>query len=388
LGAEIMAIFAQGLRDAGDSDFTLIVGDIVPFGSKPLYENVCQLIEQSANGDVLTLKGNHDTLHYEEFFGMSEYCLMDPNTLLVILDNSGRTFSDSGLEMLSQALREHSRKNIVLAMHIPPPNDVCPNSVSAEEWAKVTACFIKANREPDWIICGHVHSYLETHVGSSHLVLTGGAGARVEEVPGVVMPNQHRVRFEIDDNGELTFQKLDICPQGEWALGTGEGAQKMQDMISQAFRSECVAHVRYSILAQEATQQGLPELAKLYRATADSELVHATNFLHALPWGTVEESLETSLTLELEETGKIYPQALAFATEHGFGISGYAFSDALEAEKVHVSLLHRAKEKSKELPEQYYTCTSCGYTFSGDTHPKNCPICGAPFDKIREVPQG
>ncbi|GHU74866.1 hypothetical protein FACS1894188_04470 [Clostridia bacterium] len=65
LGAEIMTIFSNGLSDANnDSDFSLILGDIVPYGSERFYKSVSGFIKTTAKHNVYALKGNHDKEFY------------------------------------------------------------------------------------------------------------------------------------------------------------------------------------------------------------------------------------------------------------------------------------------------------------------------------------
>ena len=86
---------------------------------------------------------------------------------------------------------------------------------------------------------------------------------------------------------------------------------------------------------------------------------------------------------------KKYKEYMEYAQKNNFGLSKYAFLDALEAEKIHRQLFQKAisdHENNNDIPmSNYYTCTSCGYTFKINDTPKFCPVCGAPFDKINEV---
>jgi rubrerythrin len=89
---------------------------------------------------------------------------------------------------------------------------------------------------------------------------------------------------------------------------------------------------------------------------------------------------------------RIYKECLEYAKEQKLGLPAYAFTDALMAEKVHLNLFQKALAELEGSPPQgditeteYFTCSSCGYTFAGSEHPKNCPVCGAPADKIRAV---
>jgi rubrerythrin len=387
LGAEIMSIFAAGLRACGDSDFTLIAGDLVPFGAGSFYQNVADFINTAAKKPVFTLCGNHDSVFYKDYFGNSDYAIADSKTLIVVLDNSKRDISDSSLELLRSALDKYRGRDVVLSMHIPPPNGIAKNAIAPDIWAKVTTLLAPLGNRLKYIICGHLHSYFEDSILGARLVVTGGCGARIEEVPGVPAPYYHRVKFFYKD-GELRHEKLDIFSD---ALDfTEKSDEKANKMLAESFERECAAFVRYRLFAEDARIRGFEKLAKLFMAASDAEFYHAKNFYFTqVGVKEPETALRESIEAERFESEEYYKENLAYAESGRLGLVTYAFKDALEAEKVHLRLFERALDlflKGESMPdEKYYTCTSCGNTFAGSEHPKNCPVCGAPADKISEL---
>jgi rubrerythrin len=270
-------------------------------------------------------------------------------------------------------------------MHIPPPNGVSGNAMPLAEWEKITALFAPCRKDLKYIISGHLHSYFEDTLGGTRLVVTGGAGARIEEEPGIKAPYNHVVEFFYDRRGVLSHRKKDIRPgKRDWE------DPKIRAMLLTAFSQECMAHVRYKLYAEDAEKRGMKNTARLFRAASDSEWYHAKNFYYTAPAlrepvPGIEESAENERR-EVEET---YRECLDYARERKLALPAYAFTDALMAEKVHLGLFRKAREQlgtGEDISgESYFTCSSCGYTFSGTEHPKNCPVCGAPADKILPV---
>jgi rubrerythrin len=161
-------------------------------------------------------------------------------------------------------------------------------------------------------------------------------------------------------------------------------------MLFNSFAGECMAHVRYKMYAEDAEKRGMKNAAKLFRAAADSEWYHAKNFFHLAPGlPATLEGIAESIEAERHEVEELYKEYADYAGKQKLGLPAYAFTDALMAEKVHLRLFQNAYEYLKthgDIPDEtYYTCSSCGYTFSGQEHPKNCPACGAPGDKIIRV---
>jgi rubrerythrin len=160
----------------------------------------------------------------------------------------------------------------------------------------------------------------------------------------------------------------------------------MRDMtkkfLEDAFAGESMAHMKYLIFADEAEKSGLKKLAKLFKAIAYAEFVHARNHFKALKKlgdNTVNiQSCIAGETFEVEEMYPVYNETAKLQGEREAQISTYY---ALEAEKIHAEMYKKALElvnagKDYEA-EKIYICSVCGYTTEEEA-PEKCPVCGAP----------
>lgn len=151
--------------------------------------------------------------------------------------------------------------------------------------------------------------------------------------------------------------------------------------LKNAFAGESQAHMKYLIFADVAEKEGKPNTARMFRAIAYAELVHATNHLRVLDGiKKTAENLETALggeTFEIEEMYPVYNSDARLQHEKEAERSTHY---ALEAEKIHVKMYRQAKEtasKGKDIDmKEIYICPVCGYTVEDET-PDFCPVCGA-----------
>lgn len=158
--------------------------------------------------------------------------------------------------------------------------------------------------------------------------------------------------------------------------------------LEAAFAGESQAHMKYLIFANEAEKEGFPQVARLFRAIAYAEQVHATNHLRTL--GGVGESpanLQVAIDGETFEVEEMYPayKAVAELQEEKGAVRSTHY--ALEAEKVHAGMYQKARQavlagKDVEVGD-IYICDVCGWTLEGEA-PDRCPICGATRDKFRK----
>ena len=159
-----------------------------------------------------------------------------------------------------------------------------------------------------------------------------------------------------------------------------------EDNLKAAFAGESQAHMRYLIFAERAEKEGHPNVARLFRATAYAEQVHASNHLRALGGlqGTVA-NLEEAIGGETFEVEQMYPAYIAVAEAQDEKKALRPMKWALEAEKVHAQLYSQAKqavEAGKDIAAQdVWICTICGFTAEGEP-PDVCPLCGAKHDKF------
>ena len=165
----------------------------------------------------------------------------------------------------------------------------------------------------------------------------------------------------------------------------------MQDMtranMQAAFAGESQAHLRYLVFADKAEQEGLPNVARLFRAASFSEQIHATNHLRALDGiGGSVQNLETAKSGEDYEINEMYPAYVEVAKAQEETRARRSMESALAAEKVHSQLYGRSREavaagKDVDLGA-VYVCEVCGYTMEGEA-PDRCPVCGAPRNRFR-----
>ena len=166
----------------------------------------------------------------------------------------------------------------------------------------------------------------------------------------------------------------------------------MQEMtkanLKEAFAGESQAYMKYTIFADKADQEGYPEVARLFRAIAFAERVHATNHLRALGGiGTTAENLETAYGGENYENTEMYPAFAAVAKLQEEKRAARAIHYALEAEKIHEVLYIEAGEKVKAGQDiesaPVFVCPVCGHTAIGQA-PDECPVCGLRRDKYHQ----
>lgn len=161
-----------------------------------------------------------------------------------------------------------------------------------------------------------------------------------------------------------------------------------RQFLEDAFCGESKAHMKYLIFADDAEEKGLKNLARMWRAIAYAEYVHARNHFKALGHlGSIQDNLQQSIegeNFEVQEMYPVYNNAAKFQNENE-AVRTTHF--ALEAEKIHEEWYKQAKEATKEEKDiekgKIYICDICGYTVEGEA-PDRCPICGAPKSKFSE----
>lgn len=148
--------------------------------------------------------------------------------------------------------------------------------------------------------------------------------------------------------------------------------------LKEAFAGESQANRKYLAFAEKADREGYPQVARLFRAAAEAETVHALNHLRALKAiASTAENLKEAIAGESAEFQKMYPRMIADSVAEGHKEAERSFMYANEVEKVHARLYQKALETmaDKKLVD-IYVCPVCGYTVEGEP-PDNCPVCKA-----------
>jgi len=161
------------------------------------------------------------------------------------------------------------------------------------------------------------------------------------------------------------------------------------DNLREAFAGESQANQTYMAYARKADADGYPQIAKLFRAAAEAEKVHAQAHLRVL--GQVKgtrDNLEAAARGESAEFTEMYPGFVGEAEREGNRAAVISFNNALAVEKIHHGLYTEALNSlgsGKDLPQSpVFVCGVCGNTVLGEA-PEKCPICGAPRSKFFEV---
>jgi rubrerythrin len=174
-----------------------------------------------------------------------------------------------------------------------------------------------------------------------------------------------------------------------------------KEALLSAFAGESMAHMRYLVFAEIAETEGFKNVARLFRAIAYAEEVHAKNHYNRLKGfdedatitsgapigpGSTSKNLELAIRGEELEVNEMYPVYIEIAKFQGEQSAVVTFKWALEAEKIHAQLYKEAKEyvdQGKDWPLDGYVwiCPVCGHTHVGKEPPDRCPVCGAPKEK-------
>ena len=159
--------------------------------------------------------------------------------------------------------------------------------------------------------------------------------------------------------------------------------------LKDAFAGESQANRKYLAFAKKAEGDGYPQVAKLFRAAAEAETIHAHAHLRAL--GGIKQTtdnLQAAIEGEGFEFQEMYPEYLAEAEKDENRPAARSFKNALEVEKVHYGLYQEALKAvtaGNDMEEaQISLCPVCGYTVIGET-PDRCPVCGVPKARFFEV---
>ncbi|UCF91107.1 MAG: rubrerythrin family protein [Desulfobacterales bacterium] len=187
---------------------------------------------------------------------------------------------------------------------------------------------------------------------------------------------------------------------------------KTKENLKQALGGEAQAYLRYRGFAVQADEEGFPGVAKLFRAAAKAEMVHAQSHQCALgdakeiienlksedevqktlanlkSDGTIQgtmENLKSALEGETHEFKQMYPAMVQDAVEEKATEARYSMEYAMSAEMVHAKLFKQALENpDAKLEAAYYVCPVCGHTVF-EKAPKKCPYCGVDAKKFMEV---
>jgi rubrerythrin len=158
------------------------------------------------------------------------------------------------------------------------------------------------------------------------------------------------------------------------------------DNLKEAFAGESQANRKYLAFAKKADEEGLFQIARLFRAAAEAETVHAHNHLTVLKGvNSTEENLKEAIAGEVEEFKEMYPAFIKVAEDENNKQALWTFNVANQVEEIHADLYQKALDSiGRNVEVVYYVCNLCGNTVEREA-PDICPICGAPKQEFKRV---
>lgn len=161
---------------------------------------------------------------------------------------------------------------------------------------------------------------------------------------------------------------------------------KTEKNLADAFAGESQANRKYLAFAKKADEEGYAQEAKLFRAAADAETVHAHNHLKAMGGiKSTRENLDAAVSGETYEFEDMYPQMIEDAKEENNSEARISFSYANKVEAVHADLYKKYLNNLGRNPAApIFVCQVCGNTVEGSA-PEKCPVCGNPREAFREI---
>ena len=161
---------------------------------------------------------------------------------------------------------------------------------------------------------------------------------------------------------------------------------KSEKNLAEAFAGESQANRKYLAFAKKADDEGLAQVARLFRAAAAAETVHAHAHLRVLGGvGTTAANLEEAIGGETHEFTEMYPTMINEAKEEDNKGALMSFMYANAVEKIHAELYQKALTAMSGLAETaYFVCDVCGNTVEGEA-PEKCPICGVSKDHFMKI---
>jgi rubrerythrin len=154
---------------------------------------------------------------------------------------------------------------------------------------------------------------------------------------------------------------------------------KTEENLKSAFAGESQANRKYLAFAKQADKEGYPQAAKLFRAAAEAETVHAHAHLRALGGiKNTSENLKEAISGEIYEFKNMYPEMIDAAKVEDQKDAERSFNYANAVEEIHAGLYQKALDNldNPKDVDAYYVCSVCGYTCENES-PETCPVCGS-----------
>ncbi len=162
---------------------------------------------------------------------------------------------------------------------------------------------------------------------------------------------------------------------------------KTEEALNNAFAGESQANRKYTAFAAQAEMEGFAQAARLFRAAAEAEAIHAFNHIKALKAiKTTKENLREAIAGETHEFKEMYPVMIAAAKAEGSKDGERTLSYANAVEEYHAKLYHDMLQDldTKKESYPYFVCPVCGMTVE-KSPPDKCPVCGVKGSMFKRI---
>ncbi len=132
---------------------------------------------------------------------------------------------------------------------------------------------------------------------------------------------------------------------------------KTEQHLKDAFAGESQANRKYLAFGEKAAKEGYAQVAKLFRAAAAAETVHAHAHLRTLKGvGSTADNLKEAISGETFEFKTMYPAMIADAEAEGEKAALRSFNYANDVEKIHADLYTNALDKMEQPGRSRLLC--------------------------------
>lgn len=197
---------------AKKADAFIILGDLVHRGNADELIAFLSFCNTTARVPVFTLCGNHDLPGYPPLLGRSTYMLVAGALVFLFIDNvtDRQHFNPRDLDFVGRALDKYPDKKFIVLFHIPPPTDVSPKHMDGQKWAELKTVLDAHKDRIECIMCGHVHGFADYVKDGYRIFITGGGGAKLEDLEKDTVRSHHAINIKTDLSGLVGFEVIGI----------------------------------------------------------------------------------------------------------------------------------------------------------------------------------
>ncbi len=228
----------------------------------------------------------------------------------------------------------------------------------------------------------------------------GGNSQTKADMQNPTADKTEAISVSMKENGDNEMESGD---KSATKSGTKDLAALNIENMQAAFKGETTASAKYAAYSKKAEEEGLHEIALLFKAASTSEKIHANNHRAVIEAGgqkvpvikpeftvnTTKENLKDAIKGESYEISTMYPEFITNANSARNQLSLISLNYAYKTEQKHKPLYEKAlaaleNNTVKSLAKVFYICPTCGNTYDTNA-PKRCGISMTPSEKFIKI---